>query len=48
MEIQRSEGIFCEGLELDESQITKLAKTPLPVTSSLARATSPHARSLRG
>ena len=27
MEIQRSEGIFCEGFELDESQITKLANT---------------------
>ena len=27
MEIQRSEGIFCEDLELDEGQITKLANT---------------------
>jgi len=27
MEIQRSEGIFCEGFELDKSQITKLANT---------------------
>ncbi len=27
MEVQRSEGIFCEGFELDESQITKLAHT---------------------
>ncbi len=27
MEIQRSEGIFCEDFQLDESQITKLAHT---------------------
>ena len=27
MEIQRSEGIFCEDFQLDESQITKLANT---------------------
>ncbi len=27
MEIHRSEGIFCEGFELDESQITKLTNT---------------------
>ena len=27
MEIQRSEGVFCEDFQLDESQITKLAHT---------------------
>ena len=27
MEIQRSEGVFCKGFQLDESQITKLVNT---------------------